>query len=75
MIETKLVVDCSTGQTTEIPLTKEEISQRKAEAEAYKTQEEERLIIEKTRAEAEASAVAKLEGLGLTSDEILALKG
>ena len=45
---TKLVVDCSTGITTEVELTAEEIAQREVDAAAYAVAEAER--------EAEATA-------------------
>lgn len=70
---TKIVVDCSTGEQTIVPLTAEEIAQREADAAAYAaqlaTQEAEALA----KAEAKASAEAKLAALGLTADEIKAL--
>jgi hypothetical protein len=72
---TKLVVDCSTGITTEVPLTAEELAQRETDRLAYEAQEAERLAVEEAKAEAEASAVAKLSALGLTAEEISALKG
>jgi len=75
MTETKLVVDCSTGIATEVPLTAEELAQRETDRLAYEAQEAERLATEEAKAEAEASAVAKLSALGLTAEEISALKG
>jgi hypothetical protein len=74
-IQTKLVVDCSTGEQTVVPLTTEELAQRETDRLAYEAQEAERLAAEEARAEAEASAVAKLSALGLTAEEISALKG
>ena len=71
---TKLVVDCSTGIATEVPLTAEELAQRETDRLAYEAQEAERLAAEAARSEAQASAVAKLTALGLTADEIAALK-
>jgi len=73
-ILTKLVVDCATGIATEIPLTEAELEQREADRLAYEAQEAERLAAEAARSEAQASAVAKLTALGLTADEIAALK-
>lgn len=35
----KLIVDCTTGKTTSVPLTAEEVAQRDAEATAYATAE------------------------------------
>lgn len=70
---TKLVVDCSTGETTEVALTAEEIAQREADAAAYAAVEAERLATETARLAAKASAEAKLAALGLTAEEISAL--
>jgi hypothetical protein len=74
-ILTKLVVDCSTGIATEVPLTAEELAQRETDRLAWEAQEADRLATEAARSAAQASAVAKLEALGLTADEIAALKG
>ncbi len=70
---TKIVVDCSTGESTEVELTAEEVAEleaRAAEAEA------ERLAAEaeaQAKAQAKANAEAKLAALGLTAEEIAAL--
>ena len=69
----KVIVDCSTGEQTVVPLTAEEI----AELEAAAAQaEQERLAAEAeaaAKAAAKAAAEAKLAALGLTPDEIAAL--
>jgi len=70
---TKLVVDCSTGVTTEVELTAEEIAQREADAAAYAEQKAAEDAAAAARAEAKANAEAKLAALGLTADEIAAL--
>ena len=70
---TKLVVDCSTGITTEVELTPEEVAQREADAQAWAEAEEVRLAAEAAKATAKASAEAKLAALGLTSEEVAAL--
>jgi hypothetical protein len=67
---TKIVVDCSTGEQTIVPLTAEEIAQREADAAAYAEQQ----AIAEAEAEAlaalKASAKAKLiAGTALTADE------
>ena len=70
---TKLIVDCSTGVTTEVELTAEEIAQREADAAAFaeaKAQEEAEAA---AKAAAKANAEAKLAALGLTAEEIAAL--
>jgi len=71
---TKIVVDCSTGEQTIVPLTAEEIAQRELDAAAYAAQKAIEAAEEADKAEAKASAEAKLAALGLTADEIAALK-
>ena len=70
-----VIVDCSTKEVTERPLTAEEIAQREADAAAAAAAEAERLAEEEAKAAAKASALAKLEALGLTADEAAALLG
>jgi len=72
---TKLVVDCATGEATEVPLTAEELAQRETDRLAYEAREAERLAAEEAKEAAKASAQAKLEALGLTAEEIAVLKG
>jgi hypothetical protein len=71
---TKIVVDCSTGEQTVVPLTAEEIAQRETDAAAYAAQQAIQEAEEAAKATAKASAEAKLAALGLTADEIAALK-
>lgn len=70
---TKIIVDCSTGEQTVVPLTAEEIAQREADAAAFAAAEAERIAAEEAKAEAKASAEAKLTALGLSAEEIAAL--
>jgi hypothetical protein len=70
---TKLIVDCSTGVTTEVELTDAEVAQREADATAYAAQQAEREAAEAAKAAAKASGEAKLAALGLTAEEISAL--
>jgi hypothetical protein len=70
-----VIVNCETGQVEERPLTAEEIAQREADAAAAAAAEAERLAAEEVKAAAKASALAKLEALGLTADEAAALLG
>lgn len=72
---TKLVVDCSTGITTEVELTAEEVAQREADAQAWAEAEEVRVAAEAAKASAKASAESKLKALGLTDAEVSALIG
>jgi hypothetical protein len=75
MTDTKVIVDCSTGESTIVPLTPEELEQREIDRLAFEAEEAARLANEAEKAILEASAVSKLEALGLTSEEIAALKG
>ena len=72
---TKLVVDCSTGITTEVELTAEEVAQREVDAQAWAVEQEAREAAEAAKASAKASAESKLKALGLTDAEISALIG
>jgi hypothetical protein len=74
-ILTKLVIDCSTGVATEVELTEEELTQRETDRKAFEKAEKARKAAEAAQAELQASANAKLEALGLTPEEIAALKG
>ena len=70
---TKVIVDCSTGVTTEVELTDEEVAQREADAAAYAVEQAARDAAEAAKAAAKASGEAKLAALGLTAEEISAL--
>lgn len=70
---TKLVVDCSTGVTTEVPLTAEEIAQREADAAAFAEAEAARQAEEDAKAQAKADAIEELKALGLSDAAIAAL--
>jgi hypothetical protein len=70
---TKIIVDCSTGEETILPLTAEEIA---AQEEAAAQAEANRLAAETEEAAvaaAKEAAHAKLAALGLSADEIAAL--
>lgn len=68
----KVIVDCSTGETTVVPLTAEEI----AELEAAAAQAEaERQAAEEKAAQKAAAREAILEKLGLTAEEAAVLLG
>jgi DNA-binding NarL/FixJ family response regulator len=64
-----LLIDASTGEVTERPLTPEEISERKAINEQLKLQQDE----QDSKMSARQSALSKLAELGLTEEEIAAL--
>ena len=72
MADTKIIVNCETGEVSEVELTAEEVAQRAADAAAYAALEAEK------EAEAEAKATAKaalLKKLGITADEAALLLG
>jgi hypothetical protein len=68
-----LIVDLEKKTETYVDMTAEEIQQRELDAIAYATRKAEEEAAEAARAEAKASAQAKLAELGLTSEEIEAL--
>jgi len=70
---TKLIVDCSTGVTTEVELTAAEIAERETMAAEYAVQKAQEEAEVAAKAAAKASAQAKLAALGLSADEIAAL--
>ena len=70
---TKIIVDCSTGISTEVELTAEEIAQMEADAAKFAEEQAAREAEEAAKATAKASAEAKLASLGLTAEEIAAL--
>ena len=70
---TKIIVDCSTGVTTEVELTDAEVAQGKVDAAAFAAEQAEREAAEAAKAAAKASGEAKLAALGLTAEEIAAL--
>ena len=72
MADTKIIVNCETGEVSEVELTAEEVAQRTADAAAYAVLEAEK------EAEAEAKATAKaalLTKLGITAEEASLLLG
>ena len=67
---TKLIVDCSTGVTTEVELTAEEIAEMEANATAYSEAQAVRVAEAEAKATLKASAKAKLiAGEPLTAEE------
>lgn len=71
---TKIVVNCSTGETQIIPLTAAEIAQRDQDAAAFAAAEAERAEAEAAKAALKASAKAKLiAGEPLTEEEAAVL--
>jgi len=69
-VPTKIIVNCETGVSAEVPLTSEEIAQREADAAAFVTAEAERTAAAEALVALKASAKAKLiAGTPLTAEE------
>lgn len=73
MTLTKVVHDCSTGETVTIPLTADEIAAAEASAVEYARRIAEREAAAAAEASAKESARTKLAALGLTEAEVAAL--
>ena len=73
MADKKLVVDVAKGTSQYIDLTPEEIEQRAVDAQAAAIDKAEREATEQAKADAKLSAMAKLQALGLSGDEISAI--
>jgi hypothetical protein len=70
---TKVIVDCSTGETSIVELTAEEIADLETARLAAEDQRAAAEVEAAAVAAAKASANAKLAALGLSADEIAAL--
>ena len=66
MADTKIVVNCETGEVAEVELTAEEIAQREADAAAFAAEQEAKAEEERAKATAKADLLAKL---GITEEE------
>lgn len=73
MADKKLVVDVAKGTSMYVDLTPEEIEQRAVDAQAAAIEQAEREAAEQAKADAKLSAMAKLQALGLSGDEISAI--
>jgi hypothetical protein len=72
MADTKIIVNCETGEVQELELTAEEVAQREADAAAYAAQK----AVEDAEAQAKADAKAAIATrLGLTADDLATLLG
>lgn len=66
MADTKIVVNCETGEVAEVELTADEIAQREADKAVFEAAEAEKAA----KAEADATAKAELlDRLGITAEE------
>lgn len=74
-ILTKAVFDIATQTYKEIPLSEEELAQRELDAIAAEARKAEEAAAQAAVEAARASAVSKLVAVGLTEEEIAALKG
>jgi hypothetical protein len=72
MADTKIVVDCSTGEVSEIELTADEVAQRTADAKAYA---DEKAAEDADKAAKAVDKAALLERLGITAEEATLLLG
>lgn len=73
-VPTKIVVDCSTGQTTEVELTAGEIAQMATDAAAYAVEKAAREAADAATAALKESAKAKLvAGNPLSAEEAAVL--
>jgi hypothetical protein len=68
----KVIVDCSTGETTEVELTAEEIKEQAAAQKAAEAEAKAQEVIAKAKAKAKADL---LDRLGLTAEEAALLVG
>jgi len=66
MADTKVIVNCETGEVTEVELTAEEIQQREDDRVAYEAAEAEKATAAALKAEAKAGLLARL---GITAEE------
>lgn len=71
----RLEVNCETGEQTIIELTDEEIAQLEADLITSQADQAAREAEMQSKADAKASAIAKLAALGLTEDEAKAIAG
>jgi hypothetical protein len=72
MADTKIIVNCETGEVQELELTADEVAQREADAVVYAAQKAQ----ENADAQAKADAkVAIAKRLGLTADDLATLLG
>ena len=72
MADTKIVVDCSTGEVSEIELTAEEVAQRTADAKAFA---DAKASEDADKAAKAVDKAALLERLGITAEEATLLLG
>ena len=72
MADTKIIVNCETGEVQELELTAEEVAQREADAAAYAAQKAQEDADKQAKADAKAAIADRL---GLTADDLATLLG
>jgi hypothetical protein len=70
---TRIVVDCSSGEATIVPLSAEEIAERELLAAQAQAERELQEALDAEKAALKLSAMQKLSALGLSDAEIAAL--
>jgi len=63
---TKLIINCETGEQTEVELTAEDIAQREADVKAYEADRKAKEVEAAAKADAKAELLIKL---GITAEE------
>ena len=74
MIPMKVEINCETGAISEVPLNDQELAQLEIDRQAAEVAKTEKDAADSAAAQAKASAESKLATLGLTAEEIAALK-
>ena len=70
MTNTKIIVNCETGEVQELELTAEEVAQAKADAAAYAAQKAQEDADAQAKADAKAAIATRL---GLSADDLAIL--
>jgi hypothetical protein len=73
-IPMKVEINCETGAISEVPLNDQELAQLEIDRQAAEIAKAEKDAADAAEAQAKASAESKLATLGLTAEEIVALK-
>jgi len=73
MADTRIEVNCATGEVTEIALTAAEIAERDQQAAQAAADAQAKAAADQAKADAKLAAQAKLQSLGLTGEEVAAL--
>lgn len=73
MADKKIIVNCTTGEVTEVELTAEEVTQREADRVAEAVKKAADVAAEAALAQTKLAAQAKLAALGLTVEDLTAL--